>query len=1309
MQQDMKESKLDINRQLTVRLLGRPQILINNKPLATLKRPKSYALLYYVIATPQPVSRRELGALLWPDSTLSAARNNLRNHLAAVRSQLGAYLTITSEDVIFNRTADCDIDIDLLKGLETHANAFMQCDAADLAEVRRILTLYRGDFLAGFTISYSDIFNDWVDKTREDLFVHFSQHLYHLSQVEVSQGNLDEAMKDVDRLITIVPWHEGGHRLKIQLLAGQGERWAALEQYATLTEVLRQELDVSPSEETEQLVTRIRHGLVEPTLSTVQTNIAIPTIQQIPPTSDGSSQASTSGVSIARHTSPVPLTPLLGHSVLLDKAAAILKNPVHRLVTLVGMGGVGKSHMALTLAQMVADRFEHGVCFVPLTGITESGAAEVEITNHFVSALGTALQLPMNQTDDVISQVTNYLRQRRILLIFDNFEHVLPAKTQLITQLITLLQNAPNCTILVTSQGRLSVVSETVLKVNPLPIPTLAEVEENLQTDQELSTVTSQPTEHYAVLQLFLDRARRSNPDFHLYQENFADIIEICHLTGGLPLALEMAATWTEHLTLPEIVTQLQQDHRVLLQGVTSEHSTHKSIDTLFDYSWQHLDEARKRSLLHTSHFTAAFDRNAVKAIADVSMVELKQLTDTSFLQQQSTGRYIVHPLAQRFLQHKWYEHYGLQSPESEQFWQAYATYYLDFLSERVEKMSGEEGERMMADLRREEAHITLAWQRAQNPEKEYDYAYLIATYAANQYTNEDALTYATRAYELATERLHDPQKQYETLLLRERLYAFMGQSSEREADLALLTTLASQKDAPAQQVEVALRQADLALLSGDFPAVETLTQTAIGSTDVTQTPAYLARAHLLMGQSFFSQADYEQAQIVLAEAQPLAESIEDDHLVAEVLLTLGNVSQKRARYNQAIDYYQQALHIYQAIGDVQGTGNAFFRLGVIKYLLFHRDEAKAYYLRALEISQRIGDKTNQGTILTSLGILSEFENEYEKGEAYLQQALAIQEEVGNMRGVSFALSGLGFITLNQENHDQAYDYYRRELGMSDEIGSKDRSVLALRSLGMIYRRQKGVYQQAKRYLERGVQMAYDLGLEELKGVFFVLIGIIFNRVGQYATAQTYIEEAMAAFQQADMTEWAGAALRYSGEYFLAQQEFGQAQDHFQQALAMSRTMSDNERVVDALTRLGWLAYKRGDHEQMLAHYQELSTLAQKRRASYYLAESQVGIALAHVLAKHEWIEVDITPTIDYIENEPNLLIPDYPFRLHLLCHHLLTLMNEPYADTLLRIAHAQLQDLASLIEDETWQQSYLENVPEHREVGRLYTGMSQS
>ncbi|MEM7531569.1 MAG: BREX system ATP-binding domain-containing protein [Chloroflexota bacterium] len=606
-------------------------------------------------------------------------------------------------------------------------------------------------------------------------------------------------------------------------------------------------------------------------------------------------------------------------------------------------------------------------------------------------------------------------------------------------------------------------------------------------------------------------------------------------------------------------------------------------------------------------------------------------------------------------------------------------------------------------------AQLMGHWRETGHPDKEYGYAYLAATHAANQYANDDALSYATRAYELASERLHDPQKQVETLLIRESLYTLIGESHKREADLALLMSLTPQMDTPALQAEVTLRQANFALLSGDFPAAETFAKTAIPYAKDAQTPQCLTRAYLLMGEALYSQADYDLAEKTLLQAQTLAEALEDHHLMGEILISLGDVVDKHAQNDQALDYYQQALHIYQAIDDAQGMGNAFYHVGWMNYLLFRCDEARAYYHQGLEISQRIGDKANQGRILNALGVLHEYEDDFATGTAYFQQALAIKEEIGDKRGVCVVLNGLGFITLGQGNHAQAYTYYLRVLQMSEELGSKDITTVALQNLGRVYRHQKGVYEQAKQYLERGIQMAYDIGWADIKGEILVLTGIIYNRVGQYHIAQSHFEEAVAVFQQLALSEWAGDALRYIGECLLAQQEFVQAQDHFQQTLAASRAMSDDERIVDALTRLGWVAYKRGDHEQMLAYYQELSTLAEKRKASYYQAESQVGIALAHMLAKHEWVEVDITPAINYIENEPNLLIPDYPFRLHLLCYHLLTLMEDPYTDTLLSIAYAQLQDLASLIEDETWRQSYRENVPEHREIIRLYTDMVES
>ncbi|MEM7531570.1 MAG: BREX system ATP-binding domain-containing protein [Chloroflexota bacterium] len=603
-------------------------------------------------------------------------------------------------------------------------------------------------------------------------------------------------------------------------------------------------------------------------------------------------------------------------------------------------------------------------------------------------------------------------------------------------------------------------------------------------------------------------------------------------------------------------------------------------------------------------------------------------------------------------------------------------------------------------------AQLMEHWRAAQHPEKEYGYAYLAGTHAAAQYANTDALTYLTRAYELAMGRLGAPQKQYETLLARESLAAFTGQSDDRKADLALLTALIAQTGTSQQQSEVALRQAGYALVISDFPAVETFAQAAIPLAQAARDNQLLAHAYHLLGQSWSLRSDFEQAQTAYLEARTLAELAEDDPLIASVLISLGDIEDNLTQFDQATDYYKQSLHIYQAIDDEQGTANALYNIGRTVSRLARHDEANVYLQESLGLFQRIGDRQGQSRVFNSLSLIYERNNDWATAEAVVQQALDIDQQIGNKHGVSVSLGHLGYIASMRGDEEQSYAYYLASLQIHEEIGHKEGETIALLNLGSSYTPQKGVYRRSKDYLERSIVIAHEIGLTDVEGCALMHIGNTFNRVGQYTTAQQYIDASLTIFRETELAYWESVALMHLGESYLSQQQFDQAQTHLQRSLVLSKKTNSPNIIIDALTGLAWCMYQCGDYAQMLAHYQELLPIVEERQVPHQQAEVQVGFALAHVLATHQWVDVDIAPSIDYIENEPALLVPHRPFRLHLLCYHLLTLMDEPYADTLLSIAYAQLHELANLIEDETWRASYLGNVPKHQEVIRLYTEM---
>ncbi|MEM7532884.1 MAG: BTAD domain-containing putative transcriptional regulator [Chloroflexota bacterium] len=839
---------------LVIQLLGPPQIRLDETEI-TFRLAKESALLYYMAATGHPHTRTDLAEFFWPDREPGLARRYLRNHLVDLRRHLGTHMMITPDKLGF----DCDISSTVdIHQFHQQLPDKMQGNSQDTGQhnhhhdqQRRAVDLYRGDFLEGFYLTKTPFFNDWVDHKRDELRNEVSTLLFQLSETEITLGNRVQAYSDIERLLTLVPWHEEAHQRKMRLLYEDGQRWAALEQYATLQAVLREELDVEPSVESEQLIERIRAD--DDAVSGIDRQPSEPHVVEICDVAHPTTQASqpvspTHHMTQPRLTSPAPLVPLIGHDDLLATVQGHLQSDAHRLVTLVGMGGVGKSHIALTLGQMFlredaggdnggnnegdTDRFPDGVGFVPLAGVEAieqhpegsrggqvaggqvaggqvaggqvaggqvAGEQEVD-AQRFLGAIIKTLQLPVSSSSDGLTQIISYLQQRRLLLILDNFEHILGAKPLL----TALVQQAPSCAFLVTSRVRLQAMGETTVQIQPLPVAQVSELDTTLMTlptgtphqHHEQGITQGQPstpttlaamlpeTEDYASIKLFLDYAQRYHAQLAIGPSDLTAISKLCHLTGGLPLILSMVAAWTEHFTLPQIVRQLEKDSRLFAQTTTEQTSTYHplvyasgnyhTLDAFFDQSWQLLSAPEQGSLSALANFVGSFDLDAAQAIVGVNMFDLKRLTDTSLLQVQQIGRYAFHPLIRDYLQEKWEAAVADDETHEQIFWERYCTYFFDIVATYVPQLNGEQASDSLANLRREQDHIHLAWRQAIT----HNFVHLVQSafeqlarfYNRCHFFNE-TLALCQRVRQLCEQHATNPR--YTSLLLAANLVSF--------------------------------------------------------------------------------------------------------------------------------------------------------------------------------------------------------------------------------------------------------------------------------------------------------------------------------------------------------------------------------------------------------------------------------------------------------------------------------------------------------------------------------------------------------
>ena len=391
------------------------------------------------------------------------------------------------------------------------------------------------------------------------------------------------------------------------------------------------------------------------------------------------------------HHIPQQITSFVGRNQEISEVVNHLTNPHCRLLTLKGFGGIGKTRLASAVASHLSENhkrvykeiFADGIYFVDLAPLTSS--------NLLATTIMDRLGKPVSGTTSPDEQLLNYLTEKKLLLILDNFEHIMDGH-RLVSR---ILDRAPHVKTLITSRIRLNLPEETVYVVSGMTVPT---------------TDNTQDIESYSALLLFRQIAQRVDWRFKLDTVQTPHVIRICRLVDGIPLAIEMAAAWVRILSCREIAGDLTRNLELLEATLGHVPERHRSIRVVFEYSWNMLTGAERQVFQKMSVFRGGCLRDAVEQITGAKRDVLLSLVDKSLLQYDMNERYQVHELLRQLAEEKLSEN----AQNAHRTHDSHGNYYADFLYERKAELTiYEHNSPGIRQIKADMDNVRVMWERA--------------------------------------------------------------------------------------------------------------------------------------------------------------------------------------------------------------------------------------------------------------------------------------------------------------------------------------------------------------------------------------------------------------------------------------------------------------------------------------------------------------------------------------------------------------------------------------------------------------------
>lgn len=983
-------------QQLKIHCFGYLKIEKDGEVITQFDTDKARVLLVYLaIEHQRPVPRSYLAGLFWSDLSEKQALQSLRQTLSILRKVLGdngsenPIIQSERDHLRLNPAIPTWVDVlefkRLLNQAYRHFQRQDQFHQLNFRLLKKALQLRAGDFLEKFSISGAPLFDEWVSIIREDLDHLTAEALNKLVQYYQKRGEFSLAKQTIQRILSITPWSESAHIMMMRHYAMDGQRSSFENQFHLLRKFLKEQIGVEPAPDTIAFYEEVRRHRGKAPLFLYEAS----TPSKI---SGGESR-------------------FIGREMELDEITNLLVDPSCRLITLHGSGGIGKTSLAMELIRQQAGIYKDGIFFISLAGTNSN--------EELISALVDSLKIELMDSSNTLSRLRDYLRNKTMLLVLDNFEHLLEnnKSTRVLTEVI---HHTLNIKILVTSRERLNLKEEWVYPLKGMSYP------DRIESDEIESQMK------FDALALFYDRARQIQPDFKIDLQSISAVIHICQLLEGLPLGIELAASdvWSQSCQM--IATKISNNLNSLNANASNISPRYRSLWANLDASWTLMENHQQEIFIRLGIFEEGISIRAAQTIGLASLDDLTRLVNQSLLQHDKQGQYKMHAVIRQYARERLHDSGFMAETQI-----AFIDYFTNYLLDRQEKSKFFHQKQALDDIQAEIRNLKEAWEwileRKQTDkidiflEPLFQFFHIRSRY-------QEGMDFFQPGLDLLDQiQAAEPLAQYE--IVSGRLLVMIGSLAHRlrqndKARYSLEKAAQIFKEHSLENDLAICHSAleDVYLRANEFVAAEYIALKNLEYFHAHPDITGEMRALNTMGLINLRQGKLNLARKYLHESVELGRKLEITRQLIVPLNYLGDIACNEGKYSKAVKLFQEGLKIATELEDFYQMAIVINNLASVYHVELDYRKASEMYSRSLGICRQIGDLDGEAIALANLGEVALALGDYTGAISLSNQALMISREIGEEWSISICLNNLADAYCKDNQFENAVEHIKEAI-----------------------------------------------------------------------------------------------------------------------------------------------------------------------------------------------------------------------------------------------------------------------------------------